>query len=264
MKQIHVKVPDDLAEEAKSVLQAEGFNFSSAIKLFFLIVVREGRFPLIAGKSRAKKMSPIVYTKATQKIPKNVHESNTKDTKNGEKREDPNLSPPTTINEDIAISSNSNTNNIDISEDIDQPINHIDRSIDKDISIPVDHTYDNKESTNITDNVCVRLPLNDGTDYLVDREYVAGMATLFPDLDMDSEFAYMRAWLLSNPSKRKTRRGIKAYIGRWLTKSDAIRKEKAAQANANSSFDANDFFKDAVKKSYEELKGEENGSAQSE
>lgn len=78
-----------------------------------------------------------------------------------------------------------------------------------------------------TKNVCaeqsstppvIELPLNDGTMYPISQEQCQEWAGLYPAVDVIQQLRQMRGWLDSNPQKRKTKRGIKAFCTRWLCK----------------------------------------------
>lgn len=60
--------------------------------------------------------------------------------------------------------------------------------------------------------------LNDGTEYPVAAREIAEWAKAFPAVDVEQELREMRAWSLANQTRRKTRRGISAFIVRWLQK----------------------------------------------
>lgn len=62
------------------------------------------------------------------------------------------------------------------------------------------------------------LPLNDGTEYPVSVEQCQEWVVLYPAVDVMQQLREMRAWLDANPQKRKTSRGIKAFVVRWLSK----------------------------------------------
>lgn len=62
----------------------------------------------------------------------------------------------------------------------------------------------------------ILLPLNDKTDYAVSEEQCQEWAGLYPAVDVIQQLREMRGWLLSNPTRRKTRRGIQGFITRWL------------------------------------------------
>ena len=64
----------------------------------------------------------------------------------------------------------------------------------------------------------IGLPLNDGSEHGVTEEDLAEYSRLYPAVDVMQQLRNMRGWLLANPQKRKTRRGIKAFITSWLAK----------------------------------------------
>ena len=64
----------------------------------------------------------------------------------------------------------------------------------------------------------ISLPLNDGTEYPVSVEQCQEWAGLYPAVDVIQQLRNMRGWLDANPAKRKTKRGVNAFIVRWLAK----------------------------------------------
>lgn len=68
------------------------------------------------------------------------------------------------------------------------------------------------------DKCIYSLPLKNGTEYEVTETYVNDLKSAYPNKDLDNEFNRMRAWLISNPSKQKTSRGIKRFINGWLSR----------------------------------------------
>lgn len=64
----------------------------------------------------------------------------------------------------------------------------------------------------------IGLPLNDGSEHPVTSEEIAEYSRLYPAVDIMQELRDMRGWLLANPVRRKTKRGIKAFIRTWLSK----------------------------------------------
>jgi predicted phage replisome organizer len=62
------------------------------------------------------------------------------------------------------------------------------------------------------------LILNDGTEWRPTEALFAEYVRLYPNVDVKQQFNVMRSWCLSNPNKRKTRRGITRFINSWLTK----------------------------------------------
>ena len=60
------------------------------------------------------------------------------------------------------------------------------------------------------------LPLKDGTEYEISAESFEEFVNAYPEINVLSEMRKMRAWCLSNPANRKTRRGIMKFINGWL------------------------------------------------
>lgn len=64
----------------------------------------------------------------------------------------------------------------------------------------------------------INLPLNDNTEYGVTEDEVRIWKELYPAVDVMQELRNMKGWLLSNSTKRKTRRGTPRFITGWLGK----------------------------------------------
>lgn len=84
-------------------------------------------------------------------------------------------------------------------------------------------TVDSRQKMEIIDSIdeaepIIGLPLNDGSEHPVTEEEIAEYSRLYPAVDVMQELRDMRGWLLANPVRRKTKRGIKAFIRTWLSK----------------------------------------------
>ncbi|MBD5463649.1 MAG: hypothetical protein HDR24_11450 [Lachnospiraceae bacterium] len=64
----------------------------------------------------------------------------------------------------------------------------------------------------------ILLPLNDKSFYDVPLDKIALWKEAYPVVDVDQELKRIIAWLDSNPTRRKTRRGIERFINRWLAR----------------------------------------------
>ena len=64
----------------------------------------------------------------------------------------------------------------------------------------------------------ISMPLNDGSEYPVFDNAIKEWEKLYPAVDVPQELRNMRAWLLSNRTKRKTKSGIERFINGWLAK----------------------------------------------
>lgn len=64
----------------------------------------------------------------------------------------------------------------------------------------------------------ITLVLNDKSLYSVCQKDIDEWTELYPAVNVIQELRKMKGWCDSNPSKRKTRRGIKRFINSWLSR----------------------------------------------
>lgn len=64
----------------------------------------------------------------------------------------------------------------------------------------------------------ILLPLNDKSYYDVPLDKITMWNETYPAVAIEQELKRMIAWLDSNPTKRKTRRGIEKFINNWLSR----------------------------------------------
>jgi hypothetical protein len=62
----------------------------------------------------------------------------------------------------------------------------------------------------------ISLPLNDGTEHPVSSAMVSEWSASFPAVDVPQALRTMRAWLAAKPARRKTARGVNAFVVGWL------------------------------------------------
>lgn len=84
----------------------------------------------------------------------------------------------------------------------------------------------------------ISLPLNDGTFFDVSENDRAKWSQLYPNVDVLQQLRNMAGWCDSNPTKRKTRGGIKRFITAWL----AREQDKGGNASQNKPFVYGDVF----------------------
>ena len=78
----------------------------------------------------------------------------------------------------------------------------------------------------------ISLPLNDGTFYDVSENDRAKWSQLYPNVDVLQQLRNMAGWCDANPTKRKTRGGIKRFITAWLVREQ----DKGGKAPQNKPF----------------------------
>lgn len=62
----------------------------------------------------------------------------------------------------------------------------------------------------------ILIPLVDGSDHGITASRVAEWSASYPAVNVLQQLRQMREWCLAKPSRRKTRRGIDAFIVGWL------------------------------------------------
>ena len=66
--------------------------------------------------------------------------------------------------------------------------------------------------------IVISIILNDKMEYPITEADVEGWKDLYPAVDVMQELRKMKGWADANPSKRKTKAGIKRFINAWLSK----------------------------------------------
>lgn len=70
------------------------------------------------------------------------------------------------------------------------------------------------------------LPCADGETWVATAEQVASWRAGYPSLDLRVEFSRMASWLLANPSRGKTSRGMARFANSWLARATAPQPER--------------------------------------
>ena len=85
----------------------------------------------------------------------------------------------------------------------------------------------------------ISLPLNDKSFHSVCQSDIDSWKELYPAVDILQELKKMKGWLDSNPTKRKTKRGISRFINSWLARAQDSGGNKVQKQGKKNSF--NDF-----------------------
>ncbi len=86
------------------------------------------------------------------------------------------------------------------------------------------------------------LILNTGEEWTPTVDDYEEWCRLYPNVDVSNEFGRMRQWCISNPSKRKTARGVRRFAQTWLD-----REQNSSRRSAGPS-------KDKLSQKFEEMK----------
>lgn len=103
-----------------------------------------------------------------------------------------------------------------ISSDIKCPRNPIQSESESESEVEANASCAEPET--VSAPPAILLPLNDGTDFPVSQEQCQEWAGLYPAVDVIQQLRNMRGWLIGNPTKRKTRRGIVRFVTSWLSR----------------------------------------------
>ncbi len=92
--------------------------------------------------------------------------------------------------------------------------------------------------------IFISLLLNDGSEFAVTETMVEEWSKLYPAVDVKQDLRMMKGWIDSNPSRRKTRAGIKRFITNWLakTQNSGGNKKQSAQPDYNYGTEGVDYL----------------------
>ena len=154
-----------------------------------------------------------------------------KQRENGKRGGRPKKDKPVNKNPKNPTLKKQNPKNLDIDTDID---------IDTDVDIDIDGE-DSAEPETVSPPV-ISLPLNDGSFYPISQEQCHEWAGLYPAVDVIQQLRGMVGWLNANPSRRKTKRGINAFVNRWLSKEQDRGGSKTSPAKGGTGFETSNPF----------------------
>ena len=93
----------------------------------------------------------------------------------------------------------------------------------------------------------ISLTLNDKSEYWIYGDQVEQWSQLFPAVDVMQELRKMKSWLDSNPSRRKTKKGILRFVNGWLSKEqDKGRVEHSKPVKDNNNFERRRYSADLL------------------
>lgn len=89
-----------------------------------------------------------------------------------------------------------------------------------------------KKQTSEPEADVAALILNDRSEWRPTEVLFAEYVRLYPNVDVKQQFNEMRSWCLSNPQKRKTKRGITRFVNSWLSREQDKGYRRAADNNS--------------------------------
>jgi hypothetical protein len=83
----------------------------------------------------------------------------------------------------------------------------------------------------------ITIPLNDGSEHGISQADVDDWGATFPAVDVMQQLRQMRAWCFAKPERRKTRRGVNAFIVNWLGREQNSGRAAVAPSSAKRAED---------------------------
>ena len=121
--------------------------------------------------------------------------------------------------------------------------NLADKDRDKDRDKDSINTISPEPDKSAPDPSGIKLPLNDKTYYDVPLSDIERWKDTYPAVDVEGELKRMIAWLESNPTKKKTRRGITRFINSWLSRTqDRGGSRTGQQAQTPTDIEHNSYY----------------------
>ena len=121
--------------------------------------------------------------------------------------------------------------------------------------IKLNKTKPNKTKLNINKDtnrtLFIYLLLNDKSEYPIYVDQVEHYKELFPNVNIEQELRNMKAWLESNPTRRKTKSGINRFITNRLSKGQN-KGQINGQNNGQIKSSINDIYTQKIEETEEE------------
>ena len=103
---------------------------------------------------------------------------------------------------------------------------------DNDTDTDTDNDTDNENKHCSSAPPLITLPLNTGEEYPFSQKDIDEWSILYPNVNVLQEMRNMKGWCVNNPTKRKTKRGIRSFVNRWLAKEQ----DKGSRSSSSYSF----------------------------
>jgi hypothetical protein len=110
------------------------------------------------------------------------------------------------------------------------------------------------------------LILNTKEEYPITQELINGWNELYPAVDVLQQLKNMKGWLISNPGRRKTKKGILRFVNSWLAKEQdkgqrpQQNNRKLADKSNRSNFEQREYSSDYFDNFYSNTPGKKDGS----
>jgi len=113
----------------------------------------------------------------------------------------------------------SNSNNVtNVREMYDKRTPEIEIEIEIEKERERDNMSGAKICTEPTEDIFIKLLLNDNSEFPISKNQVKEWIELYPAVNVDRELKKMKGWLSANRKRRKTKSGIIRFVNAWLAR----------------------------------------------
>jgi uncharacterized protein YdaU (DUF1376 family) len=77
---------------------------------------------------------------------------------------------------------------------------------------------DSRSQPAINGDAVAYIPLNNGSEWGVSKEFLAELEKAYPVVDGPQTLKEIRVWCVANPQKRKTKTGVAKFINNWFAR----------------------------------------------
>lgn len=136
---------------------------------------------------------------------------------------------------------------------------HVDSKCTDTGALPLTSNQDNSSDANASSSpepakaapvasspTAIELPCVSGEDYPVSEADLVEWGQSFPAVDSRQQLSAIRSWLIANPTRRKTRKGMRRFVVSWLDRAQnrapAPQRQATAPPRASSQRTPSDVF----------------------
>lgn len=146
-----------------------------------------------------------------------------------------NADEATVQNTTVAIDSTVQNTTVRTVQNTTVPLYIINNKKDNTCDSKIKNNYSSEPSEEAPSSpVFIELPLNNGSLFAVTEEQVNKWSKLYPAVDVRQQLRTMLGWCESNPTKRKTSKGIARFVNSWLAREQDRGGSKKSYSGTNA------------------------------
>lgn len=105
----------------------------------------------------------------------------------------------------------------------------------------------------------ISLPLADKSEYHLTRADLTELSNLYPGVDPEKELLKAKGWLIANPTRRKTPRGIARFLHGWLGRAQDRGNGSGSKSRSNRQEETQNYIDGLISEAEKEDRGKRGG-----